>query len=67
MMKKTVLTALTGFILFAAPATAQERLVTGKVVDDQNLPLASVAVRAATDWNQAARDPPPRWGRSRST
>ena len=44
-MKKTVLTALTGLFLFAAPATAQERVVTGKVTDEQNVPLASVAVR----------------------
>jgi TonB-linked SusC/RagA family outer membrane protein len=44
-MKKQVLMALIGAFLFAAPAAAQERTVTGKVTDEQGAPLASVAVR----------------------
>jgi TonB-dependent SusC/RagA subfamily outer membrane receptor len=44
-MKNSLLTALFGVLLFAPPATAQERQVTGKVTDEQGTPLVSVTVR----------------------
>ena len=44
-MKNRLLTALFGVMLFAPPATAQERQVTGKVTDEQGTPLVSVTVR----------------------
>ena len=44
-MKNKLLTALMGIFLFAAQASAQERIVTGKVTDEQGVPLPGVAVR----------------------
>ena len=39
-----VLTMLMGALLFAAPARAQERTITGKVTDEQGIPLPSVSI-----------------------
>jgi TonB-linked SusC/RagA family outer membrane protein len=44
-MKKRALMVLMGSFLLHVPAFAQERQVTGKVTDEQGLPLPSVAVR----------------------
>jgi TonB-linked SusC/RagA family outer membrane protein len=43
-MKTRVLTALLGILLCSAPAFAQQKTVTGKVTDEQNLPLQGVSV-----------------------
>ena len=43
-MKTRVLTAVMGLFLFAAPAFAQQKNVTGRVTDEQNAPLAGVTV-----------------------
>lgn len=49
-MTKRLLTALTGLFLLAAPAWAQQKTVTGKVTDEQGVPLtgASVVVKGTT-------------------
>ena len=44
-MKKQALMALFGTLFIASSAMAQERMVSGKVTDEQGTPLASVAVR----------------------
>ena len=44
MLKKRTLFALLGVFLFAAPAFAQQKTVTGKVTSEQGVALASVSV-----------------------
>ena len=44
MMKKSALTALLGIVLLTAPASAQEKIVTGKVTSEQGTPLVGVSV-----------------------
>jgi len=44
-MKNNLLMVLMGTFLLAAPAAAQERIVTGKITDETGAPLGSVAVR----------------------
>ncbi len=44
MMKTRVLAALFGLLLGAAPASAQEKVVTGKVTRDGSVPLSGVSV-----------------------
>ena len=43
-MKKRVLALLMGTFLFAAPAFAQQRSVTGKVTNEQGAPLTGVQI-----------------------
>ena len=43
-MKKTVLLVSMSFLLIAAPAFAQERIVTGRVTSEQGSPLGGVSV-----------------------
>ncbi len=43
-MKKRVLMLVVGLLLSAAPAFAQQNTVTGKVTDEQGVPLVSVSV-----------------------
>ena len=49
-MKTRVFTVLMGLFLFAAPAFAQQKAVTGKVMDEQGTPLqgASVVIKGTT-------------------
>src|SRR5512146_2677154 len=49
-MKRTVFLVLLGFLLIAAPAVAQQRIVTGRVTSEQGSPLsgASVSVKGTS-------------------
>lgn len=43
-MKRRIFTVLVGLFLFATPAGAQQKTVTGRVTDEQGAPLRSVSV-----------------------
>jgi TonB-linked SusC/RagA family outer membrane protein len=53
-MKSRTLTVLLGLVLFAAPAFAQQKTVTGRVADESNAPIAgaSVVIKGTTTGTQ---------------
>ena len=57
-MKNRLLVVLMGMFLVATPAAAQQKIVTGKVTDEQGVPLsgASIIIRGTTTGTLSAND-----------